>query len=136
MNPARWICAGRLVAGLTLANAALNLLVWTMGLPSGGAIGSLPWLALPGLLSGALAWRGQAAGHAAALLFYGVQLAGFHPYAAPQAYPLRGAFSLAFAVQLPAGVLIVNVFAIALLAASAVLLWRGCVDDGAANASA
>jgi hypothetical protein len=116
------MCVGRLVAGLTLANAALNLLVWTMGLPSGGAIGSLPWLALPGLLSGLLAWRGQAAGHAAALLFYGVQLAGFHPYDSPHAYPLRGAFSLAFAVQLPTGVLIVNVFAVALLMASAVLV--------------
>ena len=123
MNSARWTCAGRVVAGLTLANATLDLLVWTMGRPS-GAIDSLPGLALLGLLSGALAWRGQAAGHGAALLFYGAQLAGFHPYDASHATPLRGAFSLAFVVHLPAGVLIVNAFAIAVLSASAALLWR------------
>jgi hypothetical protein len=32
--------------------------------------------------------------------------------------------SLAFVVHMPAGVLIVNVFALAMLAASAALLWR------------
>jgi hypothetical protein len=126
MKPARWTRAARLVASLTLANAALNLVVWAIRLPSAGGSGML-LLAVPGLLSGMLAWRGQAAGYAVALLFYGVQLAGFHPYAAPHAYPLRGAFSLAFAVQLPTGVLIVNAFAIALLVASAVLLW-GAVE--------
>jgi hypothetical protein len=136
LTPAHRRRIARLVAGLTFANAALNLVVWALGMLSSHGDHILLLLALLGLLSGALAWRGQVAGHAAALLFYGVQLAGFHPYAAPQAYPLRGAFSLAFAVQLPAGVLIVNVFAIAMLVASAVLLWRGCVHDETANPSA
>jgi hypothetical protein len=122
LTPARWVRIEGLVACLTLANAALNLVVWTMR-PSSGA-GSL-LLSLLGLLSGVLAWRGQAAGHGAALLFHGVQLAGFHAWHAQPSYPLLGAFSLAFVVHLPAGLLIVNGFAMAMLAASAALLgWR------------
>ncbi len=85
---------------------------------------SLPLLALLGLVSGVLAWRGRLAGHVAALVFYGLQLAAFHSLHATQAYHVTWIFSLAFVVHLPGGVLIVNAFAVAMLAASAALLWR------------
>ena len=125
LTPAQWRRIEQLVAALTLANAALGLVLSVSGFLARGAPGSLPLLALLGLLSGVPAWRGRAAGHGVALLFYGVQLAGFHGYHADRSYPLQGAFSLAFVVHLPAGVLIVNGFAMALLAASAALLcWR------------
>jgi hypothetical protein len=124
LTPARWRRIEQLVAALTLANAALCVVLSVSGFLACGILGSLPLLALLGLLSGVPAWRGQAAGHGAALLFYGVQLAGFHAWHSSQSYSLRGAFSLAFVVHLPTGVLIVNVFAMTLLATSAVLLWR------------
>lgn len=116
----RWTRIERVVAGLSIVNAALGLLVW---LHAGGAIGALPLLSLLGLLSGVIAWRGRSGGHAAGLAFYALQLAGYHRYDLTFAYPLRGALSLAFVVHLPAGVLIVNVLAGAMFAVSAALLW-------------
>lgn len=117
----RWARIERIVATISIVNAALGLLVPVFAGHAGtGAL----LLSLLGLLSGLLAWRGRLAGHAIGIAFYAVQLAGYHPYHSAQAYPLRGALSLAFVVHLPTGVLIVNVFAIALLAASAALLWR------------
>jgi hypothetical protein len=91
---------------------------------SRAAIDALALLALLGLLSGILAWRGRLGGHGAGLAFHGLQLAGYYSYDATQVYHLRGALSLAFVVHLPAGVLVVNVFALVMLAASAALLWR------------
>ena len=110
-----WTRGERLVAVLTIANGALGLVMWVTG---------LPLLALLGLLSGVLAWRGRPGGHVAGLVFYGLQLAAFHPWHAAQAYHTTWIFSLAFVVRLPSGVLIVNAFAVAMLAASVALLWR------------
>lgn len=117
----QWTRIERVVAIVTIVSAGLGLIVW---IAAPDADSSLLLLAPPGLLSAFLAWRGRLAGHAIGIAFYAVQLAGYHPYHSAQAYPLRGALSLAFVVHLPTGVLIVNVFAIALLAASAALLWR------------
>ena len=111
-----------MVAGLTLANGMLGLAMWATGLLSRGAIDSLPLLPLLGLLSGVLAWRGRLAGHGAGLVFYSVQLAAFHSFDSTQAWQPAWVFSLAFVVHLPAGVLIVNAFAVAMLAASAALV--------------
>jgi hypothetical protein len=119
-----WTRIERIVAGLTTLNGALGLAVWALGPLSRGPIDALPLLALLGLLSGILAWRGRLGGHGAGLAFYSLQLAGYYSYDATQVYHLRGALSLAFVVHLPAGVLVVNVFALAMLAASAALLWR------------
>lgn len=115
-----WTRVERAVAAVTVVNAALGLVVWAL---RGGAIATL-LLALLGLLSGVLAWRGRTGGHGAGLAFYGLQLAAWYAYDTTQAWHLRGAFSLALVVHLRSGVLIVNVFALAMLAASAVLLWR------------
>jgi hypothetical protein len=119
-----WTRGERLVAALTIVNGALGLVVWATGMLSRGAIGSLPLLALLGLLSGVLAWRGRPGGHGAGLVFYGVQLAAFHSWHAAHSFHMTWIFSLAFVVRLPTGVLIVNAFAVAMLAASAALLWR------------
>jgi hypothetical protein len=75
-------------------------------------------------LVGVLAWRGRPAGHGAGLVFYGLQLAAFHSWHSAQASQVTWTFSLAFVVHLPTGILIVNAFAVAMLAASAALLWR------------
>jgi hypothetical protein len=119
-----WTRIERIVAGLTTVNGALGLAMWALRPLPGAAIDALPLLALLGLLSGVLAWRGRLGGHGAGLAFYGLQLASYYSYDATQAYHLRGALSLAFVVHVPAGVLVVNVFTLAMLAASAALLWR------------
>jgi hypothetical protein len=118
-----WTRGERLMAALTIVNGALGLVMWVTGLLSRGAIGGLPLLALLGLLAGVLAWRGRPGGHGAGLVFYGLQLAAFHPWHAAQAFHVAWTFSLAFVVRLPSGVLIVNAFAVVMLAASAALLW-------------
>ena len=110
------------MAGLTIANGVLGLVMWAIGLLSRGAIDSVPLLPLLGLLSGVLAWRERLAGLVAGLVFYGVQLAAFHSFDSTQAWQPAWVFSLAFVVHLPAGVLIVNAFAVAMLAASAAMV--------------
>lgn len=117
-----WARINRLVAGLTIVNATVDLAVWMIRLLP-GTIDDLPLLAVLGLLSGVMAWHGRLAGHGAGLAFYGLQLAGYFSYDSLHAFPLLGALSLALVVHLPAGVLIVNMFALTMLAASAALLW-------------
>jgi hypothetical protein len=116
------VCMEKWIAGLTMANGVLGLAMWVTRLLSRGAIDDLPLLPLLGLLSGAMAWRGRLAGHGVGLVFYGVQLATFHSFDPMQTWQPPWSFSLAFVVHLPAGVLIVNAFAVAMLAASAALV--------------
>jgi hypothetical protein len=115
-----WTRVERIVATVTAVNAALGLAVGALGPLAGRTL----LLALLGLLSGILAWRARSGGHIAGLAFYGLQLAAWYSYDATQAWHLRGGLSLAFVVHLQSGLLIVNVFALAMLAASAALLWR------------
>lgn len=118
-----WTRIERIVAGLTIVNGVLALAAWALPPLADGTIASL-LLALLGLLSGILAWRGRPGGHGAGLAFYGLQLAAWYSYDATRIYHLRGAFSLAFVLHVRSGVLIVNLFALAMLAASTALLWR------------
>lgn len=121
----QWTRIERAIAVLTVANGAISLIVCGVRLFHHDAVGAAPLLALLGLLSGVLAWRGRVAGHATGLAFYALQLASYYSYDFTLAYQLRGGLSLGFVAHLPSGVLVVNVFAIAMLAASAVLLcWR------------
>jgi len=115
-----WSLLERVAATLTVMTAAIGLVV-SIAVRSGND--SLLLLSLLGLLSGVLAWRRQWGGHAMGLLFYGPQLASYYPYRSADAYHLGGALSLAYVAHLPAGVLVVNGFAIAMFIASAALLW-------------
>jgi hypothetical protein len=120
-----WKQAERAIAALTIASAALSLMVSGLRLRNHDAVGVTPLVALLGLLSGAFAWRGRLPGHAMALLVYGLQLASYYSYDQTQAYHLLAGLSVAFVVQMPSGVLVVNAFAVAMLVASSVLLgWR------------
>ena len=121
----RWKQAERVLAALTIAGATLSLLVSGIRLLHDDAAGVTALVSVPGVLSGALAWRGRLAGHGLGLVFYGLQLASFYSYDLTQAHHLLAGLSVAFVVRLPSGVLVVNAFAVAMLVASAVLLgWR------------
>jgi hypothetical protein len=118
----------RVLAGLTILNGFLGLAVWLYR----GYAGGLLLLSLLALLAGAMAWRGRPGGHLAALAVYGPQLASYYSYDLTHAYQLGGALSLGLVVQLPTGVLVINVFALAMFAASAALLWRRVRGGGKA----
>lgn len=116
-----WLLLERVAATLTVVSAAIGLGV-SVAMRSGND--GLLLLSLLGLVSGVLAWRRQWGGHAMGLLFYGPQLASYYPYHSADAYHLGGALSLAYVAHLPAGILVVNGFAIAMFIASAALLRR------------
>lgn len=117
---ARWARAERIVAGLTVFDGLLGLVVW---LVAGSASGRLALLSLLALFAGTGAWRRRSAGHLAALAFYGLHLATYHAFDGTGSYLLRGALNLGAVIHLPNAVLVLNVFAIGMFAASAALLW-------------
>jgi hypothetical protein len=116
----RWTRIERIVAGLTIVDGVLGLAVWAI---AGNASGPLALLSLLGLLAGVAVWRARPGGHLAALAFYGLQLASYHPFDMRSSYQLRGGLSLGFVIYLPTAVMVVNVFALGMFAASAALLW-------------
>ena len=120
-----WVRIERAIAVLTIASGAIGLVVLGVQLLNHDAVGATPVLALLGLLAGILAWHGRVEGYCTALAFYALQLASFYSYDLTQTYHFRGGLSLAFVMHLQSGVLVVNGFAIVMLATSAVLLcWR------------
>ena len=115
-----WIRGERVMAGLTLFDGLLGLGVCIVT----GSVGrGLPLLSLLALFAGLQAWRGRPGGHLAALAFYGLHLAAYHPFDFTGGYRLRGALNLGAVVYLPNAVVVLNVFAIGMFAASAALLW-------------
>lgn len=117
---ARWARAERIVAGLTVFDGPLGLVVWMF---SGSARWGLALLSLLALFAGAGAWRRRPAGHLAALAFYGLHLATYHAFDGTGSYLLRGALNLGTVIHLPNAVLVLNGFAIGMFAASAALSW-------------
>lgn len=98
-----------------------------LGTPQPAA--DLPWLygaALLGLVSGLLALRGKALGWAGALLYYGAQVLSYYPLG-PQGgtgWSLKAGLSIGWVLQFASAVLVINLLALVLLAASGWMLWR------------
>jgi hypothetical protein len=116
----------RVVATLLLANGALALVTACARLllasPPALAWSTLPWWALLGLLSGLLAVNGRVAGVCGGVLFHAVQVCAYFGYAHGPTFAIRSGLSLALVLRLPGGVLVVNVVALALLAAGVAVL--------------
>lgn len=96
-----------------------------LGPPQGE--GELPWLliaACVGLVSGLLALRGKLAGWYGSLLYYGVQVLSYYPLAGGTAWSLKAGLSIGVVLHWNSAVLVINLLAVALLAASGALLWR------------
>jgi hypothetical protein len=113
-KPSRaWLA--RANAWVLLANALLGLSV------QAGAIFAdpAPSMLVPvlGVLSGVLALRGYAAGRWGALAFYALQAFSYYPYAATWRFSIKAGLSLGAVAHLDSGVVVVNLLALALLAA-------------------
>ncbi len=116
----RWTRAVRIVACLAVLDSLLGLSVW---IAMGRVGGTLLLLSLLALLAGALAWHGRPGGYLAALVCHGPRLVSYMAFDMSASYQVRGALNLGVVIQLPAAVLVINVFALGMFAASAALLW-------------
>ena len=116
------------MAWLLLINGALGLCLAVHAMWSdqqtGLAIDRWPFVPVLGVLSGALSLRGRRAGLCGALLYYAVQLVSYYPYSHAGAFGVKAGLSVATVVHLSDGVLVVNVLALALLAASVFIVSR------------
>jgi len=117
---AQWARVERVLAGMTILDGMLGLAVWMV---ADSASGALALLSLLALFAGTQAWRRRPAGQLAALGFYGLHLATYHAFDFSRSYQLRGALNLGAVIYLPNAVVVLNVFAIAMFAASAAMLW-------------
>jgi hypothetical protein len=117
-----------LVACLLLANGMLGLAPSLWRLVTGQE-GAVPWLALLGVAAGALSLRGWRAAVWAGALFYAVQVCSFYSYAGSWSFSMKAGLSLAWVQHLEQGVLVVNLAAVALLAASLRLARRPLCEN-------
>jgi hypothetical protein len=106
------------LAWILVINATLGLLAGGLSAWQGG----LPWVSLLGLVAGLASLRAIAVGPWLGALYYSLLLASYH--GSSGSYGLRSGISLAWVIALPEGVLVLNVVAWVLLAATAVWLTR------------
>jgi hypothetical protein len=116
----------RFAAWLLLLNGGLGLCV-ALGISithgeSHAALDALPSWSLFGTLAGLLALRTQAIGLVAGMLYYLPQMFSF--YSKDFSFSVRSGISLAWVIPNSAGVLVINLAAMAFAALSATLLAR------------
>lgn len=117
----------RCSAWIMLANGALGLLVALIAAllrqSPAGLVEHPPYTSLLGVLAAVLALRGMLAGLASGALFYGVQVVSY--YGAGLQFNFRSGLSLGAVVHAAAGVVVINLAALAGLAVIVlVAYWR------------
>jgi hypothetical protein len=116
------------VARVLLLNSALALAVslGLLGQPLDGAAAS--WVfgaALLGFLAAVLSLKRWRSGLWGGLLYYTLQLVSYFPAAGGWAFSVKAGVSVGLVMRFQSGVLVINMVALALLAATAaVLAWR------------
>lgn len=116
------------VARVLLLNSALALGV-SMGLlgepQPAAALPVLYGVAMLGFLSAVLSLKRRTIGLWGGMLYYIVQVFSYFPYHGGGQFSVRAGLSIGVVMRFPAGVFVLNLVALALLAATvAVLLWR------------
>lgn len=116
------------LARVLLLNSALALAVslGLLGEPQhGNALTVLFGVAMLGFAAAVLSLRRMVAGLWAALLYYGLQLASYFPYDGSWQFSVKAGVSVGLVMRLQGGVLVLNMVAAVLLAATLVVLkWR------------
>jgi hypothetical protein len=111
----------RCAAALLLLNGALGLCA-TLGAATVDAMPSaMPW-SLLGIFAGLLALRAPAIGLAAGMVYYLPQVASFHSQGF--SFSVRSGISLGWVITTGAGVLVINLAALALAGLGAFLVAR------------
>lgn len=116
------------VARVLLLNSALALAasLGLLGAPLAGAEAGLVFgAALLGFLAAVLSLRRHPAGLWGGMLYYAVQLASYFPLDGGPGWSVKAGVSLGLVLHFSHAILVFNLVALALLAATAaVLLWR------------
>lgn len=126
------------VARVLLLNSGLALAVslGLLGQPLDGAAAS--WVfgaALLGFLAAVLSLKRRPSGLWGGLLYYALQLVSWFPAAGGWGFSVKAGVSVGVVMQFQSGVLVLNMVALALLAATAaVLAWRRRTSKVAARA--
>lgn len=116
------------LARVLLLNSALALAV-CLGLlgeaQQGTALAMVYGAALCGFLGAVLSLKRWIAGLWMGLLYYAIQVFSYFPFDGSASYAVKAGVSIGLVLRFPASVVVVNMVALALLAAtSAVLMWR------------
>ncbi len=116
------------VARVLLLNSALALGVCLGLLGERQSADALPLLygaAMLGLLSAVLSLKRRKTGLWGGALYYALQLVSIYPFAGGWQFAVRAGVSVGLVLRFASGVVVVNMVALALLAATAaVLAWR------------
>ncbi len=116
------------VARVLLLNSALALGVslGLLGQPLDGRAAAVVFgAALLGFLSAVLSLKRHRLGLWGGLLYYALQIVSYFPYAGDGGFSVKAGVSIGLVMRFPTGVLVFNMIALALLAATAaVLAWR------------
>ena len=118
----RWISSpqfDRIIAWMLVTNGLLGLAV-----SLATASGAWPLTSILGVVSGVLSLRRYTVGACGGLLYYALQVVSYYPYSNGWSYSVKSGLSLAAVINLPTGVLVLNVLALLLLGASAIVLNR------------
>jgi len=114
------------LARVLLLNSGLALAV-SFGLLGTAPQDSSAWLygaALLGFVSGLLSLRRARAGLWGGALYYVVQLLSYFPHDGSAVLGIKAGISLGMVMQFKTATVVVNLFALALLATTATVLWR------------
>ena len=116
------------LARVLLLNSGLALAVslGLLGQPVEGAEAALVFgAALLGFLAAVLSLKRWSLGLWGGLLYYALQLVSYFPVAGAWRFSVKAGVSIGLVMQFQAGVLVINMVALALLAATGVVLaWR------------
>jgi len=123
------------LARVLLLNSALALAV-SLGLLGQALDGTDTTLvfgaALLGFVAAVLSLKGLRSGLMAGTLYYAVQLLSYFPHDGSQAFSVKAGVSIGLVMQFRTGTVVLNMVALALLAATvAALLWRRRAHAGA-----
>lgn len=115
------------LARVLLLNSALALAVslGLLGVASVGTSGTLEFgVAMLGFLAAVLSLRHHVAGLWGAALYYVLQLAGYYPLDGSPAWQIKAGISLGLVLHFSQAVVVLNMVALALLAATIAVLHR------------
>lgn len=117
-----WLARVLLLNGLLTLGVCLG---WLGEAHSGLPLVILTGFAMLAIVSAALALKRRRLGWYGALPYYGVQVVSYYAYDGSSQWAVKAGVSLGMVLHLASGIVVLNMVAACLLAASGWVLWRG-----------